>query len=431
MSLKDRFSQKIVWDWNPVRSLQESEAIDRVYWLHWIPTDTEVTQESFSITYSFYLGTVVAVLFSILCVTGLIQMFHYVPSVERAYWSVKDLHFITPFGWFIRSLHRISAYLMVIFAFLHMCRVYYTGAFKKGRKNLTNGWINWMTGILLLVLTLAMAYTGYVLPWDQVGYWGATIGTNIMKSIPVIGNGIRQFAIGGTEIGQAFLTRIYAIHVFLFPLLTALFISYHFWRNKKDGGLACDEEMVEHEGINGRTPGANMHGGDVETKSPTGTEENVNSSLPSTPKFMKRLIWVSLATTAFCIILALFVSVPLSAPANPVMSENPAKAPWFLLWIQELVASTTVTVGHYRINGGFVGGVVIPNLLLILLVVVPFLDKSPPEATGVWFHRSRLRQNIVFTVVSLAIFFLIFFTYFCRGPNWAFYWPWEAWPEVH
>ncbi len=147
--------------------------------------------------------------------------------------------------------------------------------------------------------------------------------------------------------------------------------------------------------------------------------------------FLKRLIWVSLATAAFTILLTLFVSLPLNAPANPVMAENPAKAPWFLLWLQELVASTTVSIGQYRINGGFVGGVVIPSLLLTWLALVPFFDNSPPEAAGVWFHRSRLLQNIVFTIVLLAILGLIFFTYFCRGPNWVFFWPWEAWPEVH
>ena len=429
MGIWDRFYQKIVWGWDPVGSLQKSEAIDRNFWLHWVPTDSEVTRESISISYSFYLGTILAVLFSILCVTGLLQMFHYVPSVERAYWSVKDLQFIIPFGWFVRGLHRISAYLMVIFAFLHLSRTFYTGAFKKGRKTMTNGWINWMTGIFLLVLTLAMAFTGYVLPWDQVGYWGATIGTNIMKSIPVIGDRIRHFAVGGTELGQDFLIRVYAIHVMLLPLLTTLFISYHFWRNRKDGGLACDEKEIHNRDLEETEADPNGRTVDVDNLTSSGSKED--ETLKRSPKFMKRLIWVSLGAVAFPILLALLVAVPLNAPANPVMAENPAKAPWFLLWVQELVASTTVTVSEYRINGGFIGGVVIPGILSIWLALVPFLDKSPPEATGVWFHRSRLRQNIVFTVISLAIIFLIFFTYFCRGPNWAFYWPWETWPEVH
>ncbi|OQY05738.1 MAG: cytochrome B6, partial [Desulfobacteraceae bacterium 4572_123] len=104
---------------------------------------------------------------------------------------------------------------------------------------------------------------------------------------------------------------------------------------------------------------------------------------------------------------------------------------WFLLWLQELVASTTISVGQYRINGGFVGGVIIPGLLLTWLALIPFFDNSPHAATGVWFHSSRLRQNIVFTIILIAIICLIFFTYFCRGPNWVFYWPWEAWPDVH
>jgi len=418
MSIWNRFSNKIVSGWDPAESLQKSDAIDRIFWVHFIPTDNDVTRESYSIRYSLYLGTIAAVIFTILCVTGLIQMLRYVPSVERAYWSVKDLQFIFPFGWFIRDLHRISAYLMIVFVFLHLCRTFYTGAFKKGRRKKTNGWINWMAGIILLVLTLAMAFTGYVLPWDQVGYWGANIGTNIIKSIPVIGDWLRYFVLGGNELGQNFLIRIYALHVLLLPLLTVLFIAYHFWRNRTDGGMACEDNLevdIPKETESGQTF--------------FGLEKD--EALGRTPMFLKRLIWVALATTALTIVLALFVSLPLNAPANPVMAENPAKAPWFLLWLQELVASTTISVGQYRINGGFVGGVVIPGLLLTWLALVPFFDNSPRSATGVWFHRSRLRQNIVFTVISLAIICLIFFTYFCRGPNWVFFWPWEVWPEVH
>ena len=420
MGIWNRFSQKMVRGWSPVGALHETEAIDRIFWVHWVPTDDDVTRESTSATYSFYLGTILAVLFSILCLTGLLQMLHYVPSVDRAYWSVKDLQFIILFGWFIRGLHRTSAYLMVIFAFLHMSRTFYTGAFKKGRKTNTNGWINWLTGILLLVLTPAMAYTGYILPWDQVGYWGATIGTNIMKSFPVIGDGMRQFVIGGTELGQDFLTRIYAVHVVVLPLLMVLFISYHFWRNKKDGGMACDDRILQDEVAEDRTSGSDKSGIDT-----------VDAPPERPLMFMKRLLWVSLGTAALAVLLALLISFPLNAPANPVMAENPAKAPWFLLWMQELVASTTVTIGQYRINGGYVGGVVIPGLLLLSLALCPFFDNSPPEATGVWFHPSRIRQNIIFTVIALAIILLIFFTYFCRGPNWVFYWPWETWPHVH
>ncbi|TES90033.1 MAG: cytochrome bc complex cytochrome b subunit [Desulfobacteraceae bacterium] len=418
MGIWNRLSNKIVSGWDPAESLQKSDAIDRIFWIHFIPTDNDVTRESYSIRYSLYLGTIAAVIFTILCATGLLQMLRYVPSVERAYWSVKDLQFIFPFGGFIRDLHRISAYLMIVFVVLHLCRIFYTGAFKKGRRKRTNGWINWMTGIMLLGLTLAMAFTGYVLPWDQVGYWGATIGTNIIKSIPVIGDWLRYSVLGGNELGQNFLIRIYAFHVLLLPLLTVLFISYHFWRNRRDGGMACEDNMEVGDA-------KGTEGGQAFS----GLEKD--EALNRTPMFLKRLIWVSLGTTAFTILLALFVSIPLNAPANPVMAENPAKAPWFLLWLQELVASTTISVGQYRINGGFVGGVVIPGLLLTWLALVPFFDNSPPAATGVWFHRSRLRQNIMFTIILLAIICLIFFTYFCRGPNWVFFWPWEVWPEVH
>ncbi|EMS77238.1 cytochrome b [Desulfotignum phosphitoxidans] len=417
MGIWKKFSNKIVTGWDPVQSFEKKDAIDRIFWVHFLPNDNEVSPRSYSLSYSLYLGTIAAAIFAILCITGLLLMFRYVPSVEHAYWSVKDINFIFPFGWFIRSLHLISAYFMISFVFLHLCRTFYTGAFKKGKRENTNGWLNWLAGVVLLLLTLAMAYTGYLLPWDQVSYWGAVIGTNIIKSIPIIGDELRYFVLGGNAIGQNFLSRIFILHVLLLPFLAMLFISYHFWRNKKDGGMACDDNIESHSdngSVNSHTLAASKP-----------------DTLHDTPLFLQRLIWVFLSTLAFAVLLALFINIPIEAPADPVNAPNPAKAPWFLLWMQELVATTTISIGQYRINGGLVGGVLIPAILLIWLALVPFFDKSPSEATGVWFHRTRLRQNVVFTAIALAIILLIFFAYFCRGPNWDFFWPWEAWPGAH
>ena len=122
MGIWNKFRRKLVTGWNPFSSFQKKDAIDRIFWVHFLPNDTEVSPNSYSLSYSLYLGTIAAVVFAILCVTGILLMFRYVPSVETAYWSVKDINYIFPFGWFIRNLHLISAYLMIVFVFLHLCR---------------------------------------------------------------------------------------------------------------------------------------------------------------------------------------------------------------------------------------------------------------------------------------------------------------------
>jgi hypothetical protein len=120
----------------------------------------------------------------------------------------------------------------------------------------------------------------------------------------------------------------------------------------------------------------------------------------------------------------------LEEAANPAVTPIPAKAPWYFLWLQELIAITTIRIGSITISGGLIGGILIPGFILILAVVWPFLDKSPKESIGVWFHKSRNIQNIVFTVICILIIILTIVGVFLRGPYWNFYWPWQPWPEM-
>ncbi|MCL6650575.1 MAG: cytochrome B6, partial [Chloroflexi bacterium] len=108
---------------------------------------------------------------------------------------------------------------------------------------------------------------------------------------------------------------------------------------------------------------------------------------------------------------------------------NPAKAPWYFLWLQELVALTTVRIGTYTLNGAFVGGVLIPGLLILWSAIWPYLDRSSTASVGVWFPTERRRQNLVFLLIVAGILVLIV-TGTLRGPYWEFYWPWEPWPEI-
>ena len=167
------------------------------------------------------------------------------PSVERAYQSVKDIEYVVTFGWWIRAVHRIAAHLMVIAVVLHLVRVFLTGAYKNGvGRGQQREW-NWVIGVVMLLLTLFLSFTGYLLPWDQLAFWAVTVGTNIASSMPGVGPSVRELLIGGRTIEQATLIRFYVLHVVVLPGALGVLFAYHMWRVRKDGGLArADREAV-------------------------------------------------------------------------------------------------------------------------------------------------------------------------------------------
>ena len=139
---------------------------------------------------------------------------------------------------------------------------------------------------------------------------------------------------------------------------------------------------------------------------------------------------VVLGTIASLSVLAVFLRSPLEEPANPLVTPNPAKAPWYFLWLQEIVTDTTFHLGGFTVNGAFLGGVLLPGALLTLLTIWPWLDRSPAGEAGRWLPRNRRLQNAVFLLFVLGVIVLTLIGTFCRGPYWHFYWPWESWPQV-
>jgi quinol-cytochrome oxidoreductase complex cytochrome b subunit len=425
---------KVMWTWQPETYRQAGDSIVRNFLLHWFPA--KVTTASLSWGYSFWLGTISAVLFLALVLTGVILMFVYIPSVERAYLSVKDVEFTVSYGWFVRGLHRVTAHLMVAIVFLHMIRVFLTGAFKNGTAVNQNRPLNWIAGVALLLATLLLSFTGYLLPWDQLAYWAITVGTNIASAAPLFGEATRFVLLGGTTIEQPTLIRFYVLHCFFLPLLVLLVFSYHMWRVRKDGGLACVDRLSLAQKSEQVTPirsktysllgiasGSTVH---VET---TIVDEDRHTVM-SSPNLTRRLAVVTLATLAASSLLTLLFRAPLEEPANPSVTPNPAKAPWYFLWLQELVTDTTFTVAGFTVNGALIGGIVLPAVLVLAAVVWPYLDKSPVGSVGVWFAPERRKQNTVFLLIVLAILILTVVGTYLRGPFWNFYWPWEAWPEA-
>ncbi len=205
-------------------------AIATNVFLHLHPTRIHKTHVK--ITHTYCLGGLSFFMFLGLTVTGVMLMFYYVPSVNLAYKNVADLETSVRFGMLIRNLHRWMAHAMVITVLLHMMRVFYMGAYKPPRE------FNWVVGVILLVLTLLLSFTGYLLPWDQLALWAITVGTNIAGAAPILGGQSRFVLIGGFEVGPNALIRFYTLHVIALPLLAAIFMSVHFWRIRRDGGLA-------------------------------------------------------------------------------------------------------------------------------------------------------------------------------------------------
>ncbi len=202
------------------------------FFLHIYPV--KVDRRVIRMRSTFRLGFISAVLFLVLWVSGLYLMFFYRPVVPDAYFSMHTLSTSVAFGQFVRNIHRWSAHLMVLVVFLHLMRVFYSGAYKHPRQ------FNWLVGVVLLVLTLGLSFTGYLLPWDQLSFWAITVGTNIAGYVPLLGDHARQILLGGPEVGGAALLRFYVLHIYVLPSLVVLLVGVHIWRVRKDGFAVAD-----------------------------------------------------------------------------------------------------------------------------------------------------------------------------------------------
>jgi quinol-cytochrome oxidoreductase complex cytochrome b subunit len=328
-----------------------------------------------------------------------------------AYDSVKDIHYVVPTGRFIRNLHRWSAHVMVITVILHAVRVFLTASYKKPRE------FNWLIGLGLLVVTLGLSFTGYLLPWDQLAFWAATIGANIASSPRELTDAVgitswfdpgglsKQLLLGADEVGQPALTRFYLLHVMVLPLALVWLAAVHFWRIRKDGGLARpDDETLRGQGYlptNGeanptatafpRGP-AKTYGlmAIVRGRTPT-VGRGPENTVPSYPRAFRAEMAVVMIVVACCLVLAFFFDAPLKEKANPLIPENPAKAPWYFLGLQELVSYSA-----------FMGGVFLPGLVVLGLALIPFLDREV-EPGGAWFSGARGRRVFLWSLVFATV----------------------------
>ena len=210
-----------------------------------------IRKSGLRVRYTWCMGGLTFFLFLVETITGLLLMFYYRPTAEFAYHDIEYLRADVPLG-IMREIHRWGAHAMVITIWLHMMRVFLTGAYKPPRE------FNWGVGVILLVLTLLLSFTGYLLPWDQLAMWAITVGTNMARATPVMGyegpgaalikigdvsvvhmaSDVRFALLGGRFVGAPAILRFYVLHCVGFPLVAGFLIAVHFWRIRKDGGIS-------------------------------------------------------------------------------------------------------------------------------------------------------------------------------------------------
>jgi cytochrome b-561 len=397
----------------PQSNLERAQAMVSSFLLHIQPA--KVNRYSLRASYSLGLGLISLYLFLILIGTGVLLMFYYVPSTDHAYNVMKDLQFVVSAGLLMRNMHRWAAHLMVIFVLLHMCRVFYTGAYKRPRE------FNWVLGVGLFLLTLGLSFTGYLLPWDQLAFWAITVGTNIAAYAPYIGSTLKYLLLGGNVVGQEALIRFYALHVIVLPAVAGLMIAVHLWRVRKDGGLSRPDEpgdIVQQVALS-QLPTSKTYGlMELARGTTPQVGRNPEDEVFAWPHLLFRELLLFLLVVAAVLFLAIFWNAPLEEPANAIHPPNPAKAPWYFLGLQELVSYSA-----------FWGGVVVPGVLVMALVLLPYIDRKR-KGVGRWFARERAVANTIFTVCLVILVVLTIIGSLFRGPNWSWQEPWKKAPAA-
>jgi len=346
----------------------------------------------------YYFGGMTLFLFMVQVLSGILLLLYYRPSATEAYESIQFLMTEVEFGWLIRSIHSWSANLMVFAMFIHLFSALLLTAYRAPRE------LTWLSGGGLLALTLGFGFTGYLLPWDQLAFWAVTIGSSIAASPSELtdalgitryfdpGGTVREVLLGAHFIGEEALIRFYTLHIMVLPIVLSVILGVHFWRIRKDGGLArpaSADPPVRTEGLAPSEAPTKTFGLMAVIRERTAaTDQAVENTTPAWPRLFR--IEAALTTIALLITVALslWLDAPLKELANPEVPENPAKAPWYFLGLQELVSYSA-----------FMGGMVIPGIVVVGLALIPYLDREE-EDVGVWFST---RQGRRIAAVSAAL----------------------------
>jgi ubiquinol-cytochrome c reductase cytochrome b subunit len=292
----------------------------------------------------YSLGAATLFVIAIQFVTGVLLALNYAPTPEYAYDSVQYTTAEAPFGWFIRGLHHWGASAMVVLVLLHMLSAFVLGAHRYPRE------ATWLVGVGLFLLTLGFGFTGYLLPWDQKSYWATTVGTNMAGTVPGIGPSLVRLLRGGADLGAVALTRFYAIHVLIFPALLMAGVLVHL-------GLVIYHGVSVPPGLWHRASGA--------------YRERYQAAKAKGPSFWPEVIVddLRLATVILVALVALtvFAGVPMEDRADPADTAYIPRPEWYFLFLFQLLK-------YFPGALEWVGVVVVPGLLLLLLVLAPWLS---------------------------------------------------------
>jgi quinol-cytochrome oxidoreductase complex cytochrome b subunit len=296
----------------------------------------------------------------ILTASGILLMFYYVPTPQEASASIHVITYLAPYGALIRNLHYWAAQLLVITTSLHLLRVIFTGAYAQPRR------FNYLLGLTLLALTLFLDFTGYILRWDEGVRWALVAGTNLIREIPWIGEALYLLIMGAPKPGPATLLRFYAWHIFGLTILMAIIGGWHIFRVRRDGGIAAPP--------------------------PAARQSNARITRF---ELVRREAIAALIAGVVLLLLALTLPAPLAPAMTDVTAQTAdSRAPWFFLWVQELL----------KLGDAFWMGVAIPFGVLLILALIPYLlPNALPEELGAWFPRrargAQLLSALLFALI--------------------------------
>jgi quinol-cytochrome oxidoreductase complex cytochrome b subunit len=332
------------------------------FWFHIRPTYYHKLLENLYPT--FRLGWLATFFFAVEIVTGVYLMLWYTPSPQVAYADMLNILSNVPFGQLMRDLHRLGAEAMVAVVGLHMLRTFLTGSYKKPRQ------FTWLTGIVLLFVTLILSFSGYLLPWDQLSLWAVTIGSSMVEAAPpeALGRALNILVRGGPQFGDAGLLRFYLLHVIALPIAGIIAFSVHYYK------------VIIHG--HSLPPEAEEIGEDTATR--IGRDDRVDFI----PDILTReLFYVSIFTAIMVVITAFFYSAKLEAHADPLVTPLHTTAPWYFLWLQ----------GMLKLGDKVFWGLVVPPLLVAVLTFLPYWEVGPSRR-----YKDRI-VGITIAVVTVIV----------------------------
>lgn len=339
------------------------------FWMHMRPSYYH--QAMTGLYPTFRLGWLSTYFFLMEIISGLFLMIFYTPSPEAAYPNMLNILSNVPLGQFVRDMHRLGAEGMVLFVSLHMIRTYVTGSYKRPRQ------FTWFSGMALLLFTLFLSFTGYLLPWDQLAFWAVTIGTSMAEAAPpeIVGTNVNLLLRGSPDIGAGGLLRFYLAHVFLLPMLTTIFIGVHYYKVVLHGpSLPPREEEI---------------GQDTAKRIP------MEKRVYFIPDILtSELMWFGAATFLMVVFCVWFYHAPLEHHANPGVTPLHTTAPWYFLWLQ----------GMLKLGDKILFGLVIPTILLGIYFVWPYLDVTPSRRYA--HRRFALSLSLLFITTMLFLSYM-------------------------